>query len=298
MTIANATPKEAIIDWLRSYLQIGRYFETLIDWLKATFPAVFNGIRTVLDSSISLFETILTFPADWIMILILSFLAWWVCGWKKYGLALFSLLGFSLILIMGLWVHTMETLALVMASTLLALVIGIPVGIWAGRNAGAERAIRPVLDFMQTMPAFVYLIPAVLLFMLGKVPGAMATMIFAMPPCVRLTTLGLRQVPGEVLEASDAFGATPLQQLFKVQLPMALPSILAGVNQTIMLALSMVVIAALIGAGGLGGQVVRGITRLRIDLGFESGIAIVILAMYLDRITHALGSRSALKQKG
>ena len=145
---------------------------------------------------------------------------------------------------------------------------------------------------MQTMPAFVYLIPAVIFFTLGKVPGAMATVIFAMPPCVRLTALGLRQVPAEVVEASNAFGCTPWQQLRKVQLPMALPSILAGVNQTIMLALSMVVIAAMIGAGGLGDRVMRGITQLNIGMGFEAGLAIVILAMYLDRVTHALGSRN------
>ncbi len=294
----NGTFFDAIIAWLRSYLRIGQYFETMINWLQDTFPGFFEAVKTVLDFSISTFETILGYPTAWLMILILTGLAWWVCGWKNYGLALFSFLGFSLILVMDLWTHTMNTLALVMASTLLALLIGIPVGIYAGRSGRAEKAIRPVLDFMQTMPAFVYLIPAVILFSLGKVPGAMATVIFAMPPCVRLTTLGLRQVPEEVLEASEAFGSTPFQQLIKVQLPMALPSILAGVNQTIMLALSMVVIAAMIGAGGLGGQVLRGITQLRIGLGFESGIAIVILAMYLDRITHALGSRSAQRQEG
>ncbi len=277
-------------------IPIGEWFDALINWLKDTFPAFFGAVGTVIDWCISLFETVLSWPHPWVMILVFTGLAWAACGLKKYGLALFSLVGFSLIMGMGLWSHTMHTLALVLASTLLALLIGIPVGIYAGRSEMGERIVRPILDFMQTMPAFVYLIPAVMLFSLGKVPGAIATVIFAMPPCVRLTTLGLRQVPHDVLEASDAFGATPLQQLVKVQLPMALPSILAGVNQTIMLALSMVVIAAMIGAGGLGGQVLRGITQLRIDIGFEGGIAIVILAMYLDRVTHALGSRSARKQ--
>lgn len=278
-------------------IPIGVWFETFINWLKDTFSGFFDAVGDVIDWCISLFEMILAFPPPLIMLLILTGLAWAACGWKRYGLALFALIGFTLIIGMDLWSHTMQTLALVLASTLLALLIGVPVGIYAGRSESGERIVRPILDFMQTMPAFVYLIPAVLLFSLGKVPGAIATVIFAMPPCVRLTTLGLRQVPHDVLEASDAFGATPMQQLFKVQLPMALPSILAGVNQTIMLALSMVVIAAMIGAGGLGGQVLRGITQLRIGMGFEGGIAIVILAMYLDRITHALGSRSARKQQ-
>ena len=275
---------------------VGPYFETLIKWLGDTFSGFFDWVAAVLSWCIESFEAVLEFPVPLAMVLILSFLAWWACGWRHWGLAVFSFCGFTLILLMELWSHTMQTLALVIASTLFALLIGIPVGIYAGRSERAEKVVRPILDFMQTMPAFVYLIPAVFFFSLGKVPGAIATLIFAMPPCVRLTTLGLRQVPHDVLEAAEAFGSTPRQQLFKVQLPMALPSILAGVNQTIMLALSMVVIAAMIGAGGLGGQVLRGITQMRIGLGFESGLAIVVLAMYLDRITHALGSRSAKRQ--
>lgn len=279
-------------------IPIGSFFEAFIQWLKTSFAGFFDAVGDGISATIGLFETILAWPNPYAMVLVLAALAWWACGWRRYGLAVFALIGFLLIMGMNLWSLTMQTLALVLASTLLALLIGVPVGIWSGRNARAEHVVRPVLDFMQTMPAFVYLIPAVLLFSLGKVPGAIATVIFAMPPCVRLTALGLRQVPHDVLEASDAFGCTPTQQLFKVQLPMALPSILAGVNQTIMLALSMVVIAAMIGAGGLGGQVLRGITQLRIGVGFEGGVAIVILAMYLDRITHALGMRSANKQKG
>lgn len=277
---------------------IGPYFETFINWLKATFPAFFDAMGTVLSASIEAFVQILEFLPPVAMILLLSLLAWMACGWKQWGLALFSVFGFTLIYLMELWSDTMQTLALVLASTLLALLIGVPLGIYAGRSERGERIVRPVLDFMQTMPAFVYLIPAVLFFSLGPVPGSMATVIFAMPPCVRMTTLGLRQVPHDVVEAAEAFGSTPWQQLVKVQIPMALPSILAGVNQTIMLALSMVVIAAMIGAGGLGEQVLRGITQLKIGQGFEGGIAIVVLAMYLDRITHALGSRSARMQKG
>lgn len=279
-------------------IPIGHYFELLIEWLTENWAGFFKGVENVVDGLIDFFEMILLFPPAWIMVLLFSGLALWATGLRKFGLALFALIGFLLIMGMGLWSRTMQTLALVLVSTLIALFIGIPLGIGSGRRPDMERVVRPILDFMQTMPAFVYLIPAVLFFSIGKVPGAVATVIFAMPPCVRLTTLGLKQVPHDVVEASDAFGCTPMQQLFKVQLPMALPSILAGVNQTIMLALSMVVIAALIGAGGLGDQVVRGVTQLRIGIGFEGGIAIVILAMYLDRITHALGSKSARKQKG
>ena len=272
---------------------IGPWFESLVNGMKRNFDGFFDAVSTSLDGGIEGFEQILAIPPPPVMILLLAALAWWACGLRKWGLALFSLLGFTLVWAMELWGHTIETLALVLSATLLALVVGVPLGIACGRSARAERMIRPVLDFMQTMPAFVYLLPAVLFFSLGKVPGAVATVIFAMPPSVRLTALGLRQVPPELLEASDSFGATSWQQLAKVQMPMALPSILAGVNQTIMLALSMVVIAAMIGAGGLGGVVLRGITQMKIGQGFEGGLAIVVLAMYLDRVTHALGSRGA-----
>lgn len=221
-----------------------------------------------------------------IIILLFMLLANAVTG---RGLALFTGIGFLLIVSMGFWVSTMESLALVLSATLFALIIGIPVGIAAARNNVVDQVTRPILDFMQTMPAFVYLIPAVLLFGLGKVPGAMATLIFAMPPAVRLTSLGIRQVPTEVVEACLAFGSTPKQLLYKAQLPIARPTILAGLNQTIMLALSMVVIGGMIGAGGLGQEVLSGITQLKIDLGFESGISVVILAIFLDRVTQSLG---------
>jgi glycine betaine/proline transport system permease protein len=222
------------------------------------------------------------------MIIVLAALAWGVAG---RGVGLFALVGFFLIDGMGLWAPTMQTLALVLASAIFALLVGLPVGVWASRNDTVRKVVRPILDFMQTMPAFVYLIPAVLFFQLGRVPGAMATVIFSMPPAVRLTILGIQQVPSDVMEAGHAFGATPREMLFKIQLPIATPTILQGVNQTIMLALSMVVIAAMIGAGGLGQKVLKGITQLDIGLGFESGIAVVILAMYLDRLTNELGRR-------
>jgi glycine betaine/proline transport system permease protein len=219
-------------------------------------------------------------------IALLLLIAYLVAG---RGIVLFSLVGFFLVVSMDLWVPTVESLALVISATLFALVLGIPIGIAAAGSQGVDKAVRPILDLMQTMPAFVYLIPAVIFFGLGKVPGAMATLIFAMPPAVRLTTLGIRQVPAEVVEAAESFGSTPAQLLFKAQLPIAMQTILAGINQTIMLALSMVVIGGMIGAGGLGEVVLSGITQLKLGLGFEGGIAVVILAIYLDRVTQALG---------
>ncbi|GHG92415.1 proline/glycine betaine ABC transporter permease [Comamonas sp. JC664] len=269
-----------------SALKIGEGFEQLIDWLGERGAPVFDVIRTVLSACIQGLESALLLPPSYAIIAVLMVLAWRLSG---LGTAVFTALGMLLIQDMGLWQATMETLALVLSSALVALVLGIPLGIWAAYSRNVERVLRPALDLMQTMPAFVYLIPAVLFFRLGKVPGVVATVIFAMPPAVRLTNLGIRQVPAEVVEAAIAFGATPRQTLLNVQLPIAIPTLLAGVNQTIMLSLSMVVISAMIGAGGLGEQVLKGITQLRIGLGFESGIAVVILAIVLDRLTHALG---------
>jgi glycine betaine/proline transport system permease protein len=269
-------------------IPVGYYIEIGIEWLNQAlapfFTAVSNGVETVIGA----FESCLLIVPPWSMIIVLAALAWGVAG---RGVGLFALVGFFLIDGMGLWAPTMQTLALVLASAIFALLVGLPVGVWASRNDTVRKVVRPILDFMQTMPAFVYLIPAVLFFQLGRVPGAMATVIFSMPPAVRLTILGIQQVPSDVMEAGHAFGATPREMLFKIQLPIATPTILQGVNQTIMLALSMVVIAAMIGAGGLGQKVLKGITQLDIGLGFESGIAVVILAMYLDRLTNELGRR-------
>jgi glycine betaine/proline transport system permease protein len=213
-------------------------------------------------------------------------LALWRVGWK---FAIFTILALALIIHMELWSGTMESLSLVLASTVIAMVIGIPLGIAMARSDMVASIVRPVLDLMQTMPAFVYLIPAAMFFGLGAVPGTIATVIFAMPPVVRLTNLGIRQVHAEFVEAGLAFGCTSRQLLFKVQLPNAMPSIMAGVNQTIMLSLSMVVIASMIGAGGLGNTVLTGIQRLNVGLGFEGGLAVVILAVILDRITQSFG---------
>ncbi len=268
-------------------LDIGGVVEIIIDWLTDNLSGLFDFISLVLTAFIDAFETSLMFIPWFVIIIIFTILAWWLVS---RGVAAFTLVGLLLIYSMGFWQETMVTLALVLTSAIVALVFGIPMGIIAARNKTVENIARPILDTMQTMPAFVYLIPAVLFFSLGTVPGVVATVVFAMPPVVRLTNLGIRQVQKDVVEAAQAFGATPKQVLYKVQLPLALPTILAGVNQTIMLALSMVVIAAMIGAGGLGQEVLKGITQLKVGLGFEAGFAIVILAIILDRITQALGA--------
>ena len=224
-------------------------------------------------------------------------LGFWRIGWK---FALFCLACCYVIDATGFWPQTMVTLALIIAATVISLVLGLPLGIWAARSDRVAAIVRPTLDFMQTMPAFVYLIPAAMLFGLGRVPGVLSTVIFAMPPVVRLTNLGIRQVNKEQVEAGITFGCTPTQVLFKVQIPGALPSIMAGVNQTIMMALSMVIIASMVGAGGLGNDVLASIQRLDIGLGFESGLAVVLLAIMLDRITEtfgAQGKRQSLRDK-
>jgi glycine betaine/proline transport system permease protein len=270
-------------------IPIGNFFEFIINWLTDNLEPFFDLITVIVDAILIGFESVLLFPHEFIMIAILASIAWYFAG---RGVGIFTILGFLLIMGMDMWDETMTTMALIFTAVLIALVIGIPTGIWASKSKKVERTVRPVLDFMQTMPAFVYLIPAVLFFSLGKVPGVIATLIFSMPPAVRLTNLGIRQVPEEIREAALAFGSNNKQMLYKVELPVAMPTILAGVNQTIMLALSMVVIAALIGAGGLGKPVVTGLQQLDIGLGFEGGLAIVILAVFLDRVTQALGEYS------
>jgi glycine betaine/proline transport system permease protein len=271
-----------------SFIDVGGWFDAGIEWLTDNVSWLFDGIRAVLDATLTGFETALSWPYPLIVIAVLVAIAYFAA---HKGVAIFTVLGFLLIVQMGLWEDTMATLALVIGSVVVALIIGLPLGIWCSKSDTAERIVRPILDFMQTLPAFVYLIPAVKFFSLGKVPGAIATLIFSLPPAVRLTNLGIRQVPTEIREAALSFGSTPRQLLFKAELPSALPTPMAGVDQTIMLALSMVVVAGMIGAGGLGNVVLKGIQQLQIDLGFEGGIAIVILAVYLDRVTQALAHK-------
>ena len=211
---------------------------------------------------------------------------------KKRGLSIFVVLGLLLIWNLDYWEGTMLTLALIITSSLISILIGVPLGIWMSKKKAVENIVTPILDFMQTMPAFVYLIPAVSFFGIGMVPGIIASVIFAMPPVVRLTNLGIRQVSTELIEAADAFGSTGRQKLFKVQLPLAKTTIMQGINQTIMLALSMVVIASMIGAEGLGTEVYRAITRNNAGQGFAAGLSIVILAIILDRIIQGINNKT------
>lgn len=260
-----------------------------LNWLTTNFSFITKALSHVTSVAINGIVTALLWLPPWVLILSVAALAWRMAGRR---VAVFSTLGLLFLWNLRLWEPTIQTITLVLISTLIAVVIGLPLGIGAALSKRTSRIVMPVLDFMQTMPAFVYLIPAIPFFGLGAVSASVATVIFSMPPAIRLTALGIKQVPADLIEAADAFGSTPRQKLFKVQLPMAVPTIMAGVNQTIMLALSMVVIAAMIGAGGLGGEVWKAIQRLEPGKGFESGIAIVILAMILDRITQRIGRRS------
>ncbi len=265
-------------------IPVGKAAEVLVDQIDTHLGWLLDGASDGLRFLVGGFEDILLLMPAPILILLAGILVWLVTR-RDIWLAGLTVVGLLLIWNLGLWNLAMLTLALVVVSTVLALAIAIPLGIAAAGSETLNALLKPVLDFMQTMPSFVYLIPAVIFFGLGSVPGIIATVVFAMPPALRLTNLGIRQVPRELIEVADAFGSTPRQKLFKVQLPVALPTIMAGMNQCIMLALSMTVIASMIGAGGLGYQVLVGIQRVDIGMGFEAGLAIVIIAIILDRIT-------------
>ncbi|HIW99433.1 MAG TPA: ABC transporter permease subunit [Candidatus Nesterenkonia stercoripullorum] len=267
-------------------LNVGDWIESAFDWINSTLRPFFQLIRDGVTSATDGIAGILTAPDALIMALIFALLGWLVKSWKL-GLLLLVLMTF--IISVDQWENAMETLALVAVAAGVALLIGIPLGILAARSDGFSNAIRPVMDLMQTMPAFVWLVPVVVLFSVGVTAGVIGTLIFCLPPGVRFTELGIRQVDSEVVEAGHAFGSSPGQILRRIQLPLALPTIMAGVNQVIMLALSMAVIAGLVGAGGLGSEVVSAISRLDIGLGFEAGLSVVVLAIYLDRLTAALG---------
>ncbi|NWN82943.1 MAG: proline/glycine betaine ABC transporter permease [Halomonas sp.] len=266
-------------------IPLGQWIEGGLDWLTSEYSIVTRGISRVTQTGIDGLNDALMWLPPWALLLIIVGLCWWVANMR---LAIGAAAGMALVWNMGLWDPMIETLTLVVIATLVAVVIALPVGIAAALSERLYKMIMPVLDFMQTMPAFVYLIPAIPFFGIGSVSAIFATVIFSMPPAIRFTTLGIRQVPVDLIEAADAYGATRGQKLMKVQLPLSLPTLMAGINQTIMLALSMVVIAAMIGADGLGSEVWRAIQRLRPGDGFEAGIAVVILAMLLDRITQSL----------
>lgn len=264
------------------------WLDALVNWLITNFAVVFSSIKNITAVALNNFEKFLLWLPWWAVLMLIMSFAWRLAGPR---VAIFSVAGMYLILILGLWDLSMGTLALIATAVLISNALGIPLGILAARNDRLESILRPTLDAMQTMPAFVYLIPALMFFGIGRVPGVIACVIYGLPPAVRLTNLGIRQVPPELVEAALAFGSTRTQLLFKVQLPLALPSVMAGVNQTIMLSLGMVVLAAMIAAGGLGREVLLSLGQMEIGRGFVAGISIVVLAMVLDRITQALGKK-------
>ena len=265
-------------DWITSGLV---WVEDNLDWIFSFLKALYLGLY---DSLNWLFGT----PPELVVIGTLAVLAFLARGWK-FGLG--TGLGLLFIVCIDQWDNAMDSLSLVIVAALLAILLAIPLGIWAARNSTVSAIVKPVMDFLQTMPALVYLLPAIALFRIGVAPGIFATVLFAIAPGVRLTELGIRGVDKEVVEAGQAFGASPSRILRQIQLPLAMPSIMAGINQIIMLSLSMVVIAGFVGAGGLGGQVVKSLSALDKPLGFESGMAVVILAIILDRFTGAFGNK-------
>lgn len=267
-------------------LPVGRIVDTFVEWILDTFGNGLDAFAETVDKGIDGLYAFLEWLPWWVIILVFAALAFKLSGWK---LALGSILGLFFIYNLQLWPSFLDTLVLVLISALISIVVGVPLGIIAGRSDKFHAVITPILDFMQTMPSFVYLIPALMFFGLGKVPATFATVIFAMPPAIRLTDLGIRQVPTDLVEVGEAFGSNPMQLLWKIQLPVALPTIMAGINQTMMLSLSMVVIAAMIGAGGFGAGVLGAIAQIEIGKGFENGVSVVIMAIILDRLTQGVG---------
>ncbi len=276
------------------YIPLGDWTNTVVDWIKTTFEPVFDFITTIIRKPLVWIRDALLWLPWPVVIGIFSLLALRLGG---KGVAVFTAIAFLFIGSLGhgtlfadgYWDLTMLTLAIMIVSVFLSLIIGLPVGILSAKSNRFETLLRPILDTMQTMPSFVYLVPAVILFGIGMVPAVIATVIYAIPPCIRLTNLGIRQVPDEAVEAGKAFGTTPWQLLFKIQLPLAMPNIMAGVNQTVMMGLAMVVIGSMIGAGGIGYEVLVGLQRQDVGRSFTGGLSIVLLAMVLDRITQGIG---------
>jgi glycine betaine/proline transport system permease protein len=269
-------------------IPLDEWIQTAVDWTVLNYRDFFQVIKVPVEISLEGLDWFFSTLPPFVVILLFAFAAWRYAGKK---VTVFTVLSFLLVGYLGLWDDTMTTLAMVICSVVFCAIAGIPLGIMAGRSDRFEMFLRPFLDAMQTTPAFVYLIPVVMLFSIGTVSGILATIVFALPPIIRLTSLGIRQVHPELVEAALAFGATPWQVLRKVQFPLAMPSVMAGLNQTIMMALSMVVIAALIGAGGLGNPVVQGLNTLEIGLATIGGLSIVLLAMVLDRITQGMSHK-------
>jgi len=310
--------------------EIGDAVADVVKWITRAWKGFFDFIKDLIIGAYDGVYDTLTDPSFWVIGIVFGLIIWALTDWRigiagavvvgalfafvdippiigtlvalalialaasGWIMSLVTVLGLSLIYVMNQWDNSMATLALVIVASVIALVFAIPFGILAAKSRIASMITRPVLDFMQTMPAFVYLIPAVVIFRAGPTVGIIATVIFAMAPGVRFTELGIRQVDTEVVEAGHAFGASPWRILRQIEMPLALPTIMAGVNQVIMLSLSMVVIAGMVGAGGLGKDVVAALARVNVSLGFEAGLAVVIIAIYLDRVTSGLSNRSAV----
>jgi glycine betaine/proline transport system permease protein len=276
-----------LVDQFPKVLQIplAQWIDRGVQWLTIHGATFFDWLGRILLTPLVQLEHALLWIPWWLMVLAVAAAAWKAAGWR---LAAGATAGLLLIGTLGLWDDAMKTLTLVIAGTFLAVAVALPTGIAMSRSNGLQRLLRPMLDLMQTMPSFVYLVPAVMFLGMGKVPAVLATFIYAVPPAIRLTNLGIRQVPDDVMEAARSFGSTPRQLLIKVQLPLALPTIMAGINQTVMMALAMVVIASMIGAAGLGTEVLNGIARLETGRGFVGGISIVIMAIIIDRISQGM----------
>ncbi|MGC3020551.1 MULTISPECIES: ABC transporter permease [unclassified Brevibacterium] len=274
-------------------LPVGDWVNDFLTWFIGAFQWLLDIINFILSGLYEVLYLVFSSPIYLVMIIILAAIAFFAAGWK---VALFTLIGFYFVRALDQWDNTMSTLALVIVAVLVALIIAIPLGILAAKVSWVSTVVKPVLDFMQSMPALAYLVPAILMFSIGQTPGAVATIIFALPPGVRLTELAIRQVNTEVVEAGQAFGASSGHILSKIQIPLAMPTIMAGVNQVIMLALSMVVLAGMVGAGGLGGAVVGGIQNVDVPLAVEAGLAVVVIAIFLDRVTAALGRKTPIER--
>lgn len=271
-------------------IPVAKGTEIVMDWLTDTFAGLFDAIKTGGKFAMESTTDFLVWIPPVLFILIIGVLAFFATK-RKLGLAIFSIVGLLFIYNQGLWEDLMNTITLVLFASLLAVIIGVPLGILMSKSKVAEATIQPLLDFMQTMPGFVYLIPAVAFFGIGVVPGVFASIIFALPPVVRFTNLGIRQVPKELVEASDSYGSTGWQKLIKVELPIARPTIMAGVNQTVLLSLSMVVIASMIGAPGLGRDVLSALQQAKVGNGFVAGLSLVILAIIFDRLTQSINKK-------
>ncbi|WP_285872347.1 glycine betaine ABC transporter substrate-binding protein [Metabacillus litoralis] len=268
-----------------SKIPLGEWIDSLVQWVTITFAGFFLFLTNSIEGLLDILVDVFSVGPPIVLIIILALLVTYTSRWP---LGIFTLISLLLIDNLGYWESSIQTLAIVLLSGLITIIIGVPIGIWCAQRKTVQHIVTPILDFMQTMPAFVYLIPSILFFGIGVVPGIIASFIFAIAPTIRMTNLGIQKVPRDLIEAADAFGSSTSQKLFKVQLPLATPTIMAGINQSIMLALSMVVTASLVGAPGLGADVYRAVSQIDVGQGFEAGLSIVFIAIILDRITQNL----------